>query len=86
MISRVSRPCAAGHSDPVEHDTKTPAEQPEDAAALRLRLQARDAEVQMLKLLVTKLKLQLVRRNRMVFGSSSERFTDGAQSPQGTLL
>ena len=86
MISRVSRPCGAGHSDPVAHDTDTPAQQPEDAATLRLRLQERDAEVQLLKLLVAKLKLQLVRRNRMVFGSSSERFTDGAQSPQGTLL
>jgi transposase len=40
----------------------------------------------MIKLLVAKLKLQLVRRNRMLFGSSSERFAQGVQSPQGTLL
>jgi len=78
VISRVFRPCAVGHSDPVEHNTDTPAEQPEDAATLRLQLQARDADVQMLKLLVAKLNPQRSRRNRKVFGSSSERFADGA--------
>ena len=58
----------------------------QDAAALRLAVQTRDAEIRMLKLLVQKLKLQLAQRNRMVFGSTSERFVDGAQSPQGSLL
>jgi transposase len=58
----------------------------DDALGLRLVVQARDAEIQMLKLLVQKLKLQLARRNRMLFGSASERFVDGLQDPQGTLL
>jgi transposase len=49
-------------------------------------VQARDAEIHMLKLLVQKLKLQVARRNRMLFGSASERFVDGQQDPQGTLL
>ncbi|NUZ07394.1 hypothetical protein HQN59_16645 [Schlegelella sp. ID0723] len=60
---------------------------PEDSAeALRLVVQARDAEIHMLKLLVQKLKLQVARRNRMLFGSASERFTEGVKSAQGTLL
>jgi transposase len=63
-----------------------PADPSEDAAALRLVLQARDAEIHMLKLLVQKLKLQVARRNRMLFGSASERFVGGEQDPQGTLL
>lgn len=71
------------------HDASHP-EQPADgvegAEALRLVVQARDAEIHMLKLLVRKLQLQLGRRNRMLFGSASERFADGAQGPQGTLL
>jgi len=45
-------------------------------------VQARDAEVVLLKLMVRKLKLQLARRNRSLFGSSSERFEDG----QGSLI
>jgi transposase len=49
---------------------------------LRL-LQARDAEVGVLKLMVQKLKLQLARRNRADFGSRSERFEEDAQ---GSLL
>ena len=53
---------------------------------MRLVLQARDAEIHMLKLLVQKLKLQVARRNRMLFGSASERFVGGEQDPQGTLL
>ncbi len=85
-MSRVPRACCAGHSDPVQHDARHPEDQAGSAAALRLVVQARDAEVQMLKLLVQKLKLQLARRTRMVFGSSSERFTDGQPDPQGTLL
>ena len=60
---------------------------PEDSAeALRLVVQARDAEIHMLKLLVQKLKLQVARRNRMLFGSASERFTEGVEGAQGTLL
>lgn len=56
------------------------------ADALRLVVQARDAEIQMLRLLVQKLKLQLARRNRMIFGSASERFVDGTPAAQGSLL
>jgi transposase len=70
----------------VPHDAEHPEDEADSAIALRLVVQARDAEIQMLKLLVQKLKLQLARRNRMVFGSSSERFVDPAQNPQGTLL
>lgn len=44
--------------------------------ALRRLVQARDAEVALLKLMVQKLKLQLARRGRKLFGSSSERFED----------
>ena len=40
----------------------------------------------MLRLLVQKLKLQIARRNRMVFGSTSERFADGTPATQGSLL
>ena len=40
----------------------------------------------MLRLLVQKLKLQIARRNRMVFGSASERFADGTPATQGSLL
>jgi transposase len=57
-----------------------------DIEALLHLVEARDAEITLLKLLVQKLKLQLARRNRMVFGSSSERFVDPAQDPQGSLL
>jgi transposase len=56
------------------------------ADALRLVVQARDAEIEMLRLLVQKLKLQLARRNRMIFGSASERLADGAPAGQGSLL
>jgi transposase len=45
-------------------------------------VEARDAEVQLLRLTVQKLKLQLARRNRTLFGNSSERFEDG----QGSLI
>src|SRR5512134_737066 len=85
-MSQVPRACCAGHSDPVQHDARYPEDEAGAAVALRLVVQARDAEIQMLKLLVQKLKLQLARRNRMVFGSASERFVDPAQNPQGTLL
>ncbi|MCB1996971.1 MAG: IS66 family transposase [Rhodoferax sp.] len=66
---------------------------PEDQAraadsvdTLRLVVQARDAEIQMLHLVVQKLKLQLARRDRMIFGSASERFADGTPAAQGSLL
>ena len=69
------------------------AHRPEDQAqaagsvdALRLVVQARDAEIQMLHLVVQKLKLQLARRNQMIFGSASERFADGTPAAQGSLL
>lgn len=78
-MSRVPRVHAAGHSDRVPHDTKHLKDESHAAEALRLVVQARDAEIRMLKLMVQKLKLQLARRNRMVFGSLSERFVDPAQ-------
>lgn len=56
----------------------SPPTQPGDSVdALRQVVQARDAEIHMLKLLVQKLKLQVARRNRMLFGSASERFVGG---------
>jgi transposase len=61
----------------------TQAETPPASREELLRvIEARDAEVGLLKLMVHKLKLQLARRNRNDFGGSSERF-EGAQ---GTLL
>jgi len=70
----------------VPSDVRHPEQQSDDADALRLALQACDAEVKMLRLLVQKLKLQIARRNRMVFGSASERFADGTPATQGSLL
>lgn len=61
-------------------------ELPQDADALRQVVQTRDAEIRMLRLVVQKLKLQLVRRNRIIFGSASERFADGTPGAQGSLL
>ena len=55
---------------------------PHSVDALLRVVEARDAEVTLLKLTIQKLKLQLARRNRSLFGSSSERF-DG---DQGSLL
>jgi transposase len=55
---------------------------PQSVEALLRVVEARDAEVVLLKLMVQKLKLQLARRNRAVFGTSSERFEDG----QGSLI
>ena len=49
---------------------------------LQRLLEVRDAENKLLKLTVAKLQMQLARRNRAQFGSSSERFDD----PQGTLI
>lgn len=67
-------------------DLRQPEELPQDADALRQVVHARDAEIRMLRLVVQKLKLQLVRRNRMIFGSASERFADGTMAAQGSLL
>lgn len=80
------RPCGPGHSDVVTRDARQPEELPEDADALRQVVQARDAEIRMLRLVVQKLKLQLARRNRIIFGSASERFADGTPAAQGSLL
>lgn len=68
------------------HDADHPADQADGAQALRLLVQARDAEIVMLRLLVQKLKLQIARRDRMIFGSASERFADGTPGAQGSLL
>ncbi|ODU55986.1 MAG: transposase [Comamonadaceae bacterium SCN 68-20] len=55
---------------------------PHSVDALLRVLEARDAEVTLLKLMVRKLKLQLARRDRSLFGTSSERFEDA----QGSLI
>ena len=73
MIARVPKPCGAGHSDVVTRDLRQPEELLQDADALRQVVQARDAEIRMLRLVVQKLKLQLVRRNRIIFGSAQAR-------------
>jgi len=73
----------------VSNDVHRPEDQAQAADsvdALRLVVQARDAEIQMLHLVVQKLKLQLARRDRMIFGSASERFADGTPAAQGSLL
>ena len=57
--------------------TTTPQPSPTIDSLLRV-VEARDAEVALLKLMVEKLKLQLLRRTRAQFGASSERL-DGAQ-------
>jgi transposase len=85
-MPRMLRAAAALHSNRVPSNTEGSRNETGSVEELLLVVQARDAEIDMLKLLVQKLKLQLARRNRMVFGSSSERFVDPAQNPQGTLL
>lgn len=57
----------------------TPLEIPDDVEALKRRLQASEAQRDLLELMVAKLKLQLARRNRTLYGTSSERF-DTAQA------
>lgn len=59
-----------------------PESYPQSSEELLRLLQARDAEVGMLKLMVEKLKLQIARRNRADFAGTSERFED----LQGSLL
>ncbi|MFN5167026.1 MAG: hypothetical protein ACK5JG_17085, partial [Pseudomonadota bacterium] len=73
----------------MSNDVHRPEDQAQAAGsvdALRLVVQARDAEIRMLHLVVQKLKLQLARRNQMIFGSASERFADGMPAAQGSLL
>jgi transposase len=55
--------------------TETEPNQPSYEELLRL-VQARQAELGVLKLIIEKLKVQLARRNRADFGSTSERFED----------
>ncbi len=55
---------------------------PADVTVLRQHLQASRAEVELLKLMVAKLRLQIARRDRALFGASSERFDEA----QGSLI
>ncbi|WP_457326105.1 IS66 family transposase, partial [Roseateles sp. P5_E11] len=55
-------------------DTDPISQLPDDAQLLKQQLRASASEVQRLKLMVDKLKLQLARRVRAQFGVSSERF------------
>jgi transposase len=78
----MARAASSRHSDVVANAMDNADDNAQSNAALRCVIAARDAEVALLKLIVAKLKLQLARRNRVVFGSTSERFDD----PQGTLI
>lgn len=60
----------------------SPESPPQSRDELLRVIEARDAEVNLLKLMVRKLQMQLARRNRADFGSTSERF----ENVQGTLL
>ena len=53
---------------------------PQSIEALLGVIEARDAEVTLLKLMIRKLKLQLAQRNREQYGPSSERFSDAQSS------
>lgn len=53
---------------------------PHTVDALLRVIEARDAEVALLKLINEKLRLQLARRVRAQFGASSERFEDGQRT------
>ena len=55
---------------------------PDEVEALKRRLQASEAQRDLLELMVAKLKLQLARRNRTLYGTSSERF----DVAQGSLI
>jgi transposase len=55
---------------------------PDEVEALKRRLQVSEAERDLLKLMVAKLKLQLAKRNRTLYGTSSERF----DVAQGSLI
>ena len=58
---------------PTESANDPISELPNDAQLLKRHLRVKHDEVQLLKLMVDKLKLQLARRNRDQFGASSER-------------
>jgi transposase len=60
----------------------TPQSSPQSRDELLRVIEARDAELSLLKLMIQKLQLQLARRNRAQFGSTSERF----EGVQGTLI
>lgn len=60
----------------------SPESSPRSREELLRVIEARDAEVNLLKLTVRKLQMQLARRNRADFGSTSERF----EGLQGSLL
>lgn len=57
---------------------QTPSKPPHTVDALLRVIEVRDAEAVLLKLMIDKLKMQLLRRTRGQFGSSSEQL-DGAQ-------
>jgi transposase len=61
---------------------QTPSQPPPTVDALLRVLEVREAEVVLLKLMIDKLKLQLLRRVRAQFGSSSEQLED----PQMALI
>lgn len=65
---------------PTSHHT--PDDLPDDLVALKRRVQASESERDLLKLLVAKLKFQLARRNRALYGASSERLN----TAQGSLI
>jgi transposase len=65
---------------PVPHDLDAISQLPDDAHLLKQHLRVSEGEVRRLKLMVDKLTLQLARRVRSQFGTSSERFDDGQTS------
>ena len=79
---RWSAPRAAGTVRIVTSASNDSNKAPHDTEALLRVIEARDAELTLLKLMIAKLRLQLAQRNRAQFGSSSERFEDA----QGTLI
>lgn len=60
----------------------TPSQPPHTVDTLLRVIEVREAEVALLKLMIDKLKLQLLRRVRAQFGPSSEQLDD----PQIALL
>ena len=60
----------------------TPSQPPHTVDALLRVIEVREAEVVLLKLMIDKLKLQLLRRVRAQFGPSSEQLDD----PQIALI
>ena len=61
---------------------QTPSQPPHTVDALLRVIEVREAEVVLLKLMIDKLKLQLLRRVRAQFGPSSEQLDD----PQIALI